>query len=118
MLAKLEEEVKQMVEEELEAYENAEAFLSDLSRHGCMSGMIGGLVYFKDTLEFFERNKDSINVLLAEMMEGARQSPADLFGDKWDGDDPLALWTNNQNLLAWFAFEEIAQRLYQGSSSL
>jgi len=34
-----------------------------------------------------------------------------LFGDKWDKSDPFADDTNNQNLLAWFGFEETARRL-------
>lgn len=29
-----------------------------------------------------------------------------MFGDKWDEEDPLAQNTFNQNLLAWFGFEE------------
>ena len=34
-----------------------------------------------------------------------------LFGDKWETDDPMALATFNQNLLAWFGFEETARRM-------
>lgn len=31
---------------------------------------------------------------------------SDLFGERWDSEDPLATDTYNQNLLAWFGFEE------------
>jgi hypothetical protein len=30
----------------------------------------------------------------------------DVFGSKWDSEDPFAEDTSNQNLLAWFSFEE------------
>ena len=33
-------------------------------------------------------------------------APSDLFGNKWDKEDPLAQDTYNQSLLAWFGFEE------------
>ena len=36
---------------------------------------------------------------------------AELFGDKWNNDDPLALDAMNQNLLAWFGFETVASNL-------
>jgi hypothetical protein len=34
-----------------------------------------------------------------------------LFGDKWDKTDPLARDSGNQNLLAWFGFEETARMI-------
>lgn len=45
------------------------------------------------------------------MSESGVDSPEEIFGDKWDKEDPLALSTMNQNLLAWFAFEETAFEL-------
>lgn len=33
-------------------------------------------------------------------------SPIELFGDKWNKEDSLANDDYNQNLLAWFRFEE------------
>ena len=38
-------------------------------------------------------------------------SPSELFGGKWDGEDIFAEETTNQNLLAWFGFEETARNL-------
>ena len=86
--------------------------LADLLAHGCESGMVGGLIYYSDTIAFFERHCQEINALLAEMLDSTGYtSPTELFGDKWDSTDPLALDTQNQNLLAWFGFEEAARKL-------
>lgn len=89
--------------------------LEDLLAHGCASGMVGELIYYSDTYAFYEQHCKEINALLAEMMDSTGYtSPASLFGDKWDSADPLALDLHNQNLLAWFGFEEAARQLQEG----
>ena len=37
--------------------------------------------------------------------------PMNIFGKKWDDEDPLAYYDYNQNLLAWFGFEETLRKL-------
>lgn len=89
-----------------------ESALEDLLAHGCASGIVGGLIYCSDTTAFFEQHCQEINALLAEMLDNTGYtSPAELFGDKWDADDPLALDIQNQSLLAWFGFEEAASKI-------
>ena len=85
--------------------------LDDLLQHGCQSGMVSELIYYKDTTEFYEKHREEISTLLAEIMDDSGLSPTEMFGDKWDEQDPLALEHYNQNLLAWFAFEETASRI-------
>ena len=36
---------------------------------------------------------------------------SELFGNKWDKEDPLGRDDYNQNLLAWFGFEETLRKL-------
>jgi hypothetical protein len=70
------------------------------------------MIYYKDTCKFYKSHKAEINDLLKESMsETGIKNPEEMFSDKWDSDDPLALDTMNQNLLAWFAYEEIARQL-------
>lgn len=83
----------------------------DLEYGGCESGMVSGLIYYHDTLKFYKHHREDINELLKEMLFDTGGSINDLFGDKWDKKDPLALDTQNQNLLAWFGFEEAARNL-------
>lgn len=89
-----------------------EGALEDLLAHGCESGMVEELIYYTDTCVFYEKHKAEINALLAELLDNTGYtSPANLFGDKWDSTDPLALDSQNQNLLAWFGFEEAARKI-------
>ena len=87
--------------------------MNNLLQYGCVSGMIGELIYYKDTVEFFENYKEEINDLLADYVDATGLSVEDLFGEKFDKDDPLVMSINNKNLLAWFGFEEIVGNLYE-----
>jgi len=88
------------------------SFFEDLMRIGCVSGMIGELIYYHDTVKFYKKHKEDINTLLYELIEGCGfNSPKELFGDRWDTEDPLCIEQTNQNLLAWFAFEETARNI-------
>jgi hypothetical protein len=85
----------------------------DLQQGGCASGMVGALIYYDDTVRFYNEHQEEINALLAEAIDNFG-SPTEIFGDKWDKEDPLVMEKYNQNLLAWFAFEETARRLLEG----
>lgn len=92
-------------------YDDKGAIFAEVLQHGCISGIVGNLVYYSQTIAFFEKHKNEINGLLTEILnEIGETSPSKLFRD-WDNDDPLATETHNQNLLAWFGFEETLHRL-------
>lgn len=79
----------------------------DVLNNGCQSGFVGHLIYYSQTTAYYEEYKEEINELLYDTMdECGIYVPSELFGDKWDKEDPLALYQYNQNLLAWFGFEE------------
>lgn len=110
----LEKEVRKMVHEYGAGYEDgARGFMRDLGHGGCVSGVVGELIYYSDTVKFYNRHKEEINALLADLLDATGWSVRELFGDKWDDEDPLALEKYNQNLLAWFGFEETAFSLFQ-----
>jgi hypothetical protein len=106
----LEEAVKEIILSEVD--ENyIDSFFEDLQQNGCISGMIGALIYYADTTKFFETHIEDINQELKDLMwEIGADSPTGLFGDKYDSEDPLCRDNTNQNLLAWFAFETVADR--------
>jgi hypothetical protein len=109
---RLERHVAKWVRDETANYDgDMTGPLKDLFYGGCASGMVGHLVYYTDTCRFYRRYKADIAALLREAMDGCGDSPASVFGDKWDATDPLAYEDRNQNLLAWFGFEEAALNL-------
>ena len=92
---------------EWDNYENKKDIFLNVLNNGCANGAVKGLVYYSDTVKFYESYKFDINKLLCKVLNDCGlNSPAELFGDKWDETDLLAVWENNQNLLAWFGFEE------------
>ena len=107
-MCKLEQHVKDWIKDN--SYDDYN-LVDDLLQHGCQSGMVGHLIYYSDTVSFYEKYQNEIDTLLSEMLEETGLSIDELFGDKWDTEDPLARDTFNQNLLAWFGFEETASRL-------
>ncbi len=109
---KLEKKVLSMINSYSKDYDDGiESFINDLSKGGCQSGMISELTYYSDTVKFYNKYKDEISALLSGLIQESGSAIDELFGDRWDKDDPLALGSSNLNLLAWFAFEEIAFNL-------
>ena len=93
-------------------HEAAECYIKDVLQYGCEAGTVSGLIYYSDTTAFFERHKKEIKRLLTELMhEIGAKSPAELFGDKWDDDDYFCEDIYNQNLLAWFGYEETLRKV-------
>ncbi len=99
------------IDRELDSYEELQQEFSDLAQHGCISGMISSLIYYSDTTKFYNDYKEEINQMLSELKDGTGLSLEELFGDKFDKEDPLVLEDNNQNLMAWYAFEEMSSKL-------
>jgi len=109
----LEQEVKRICKNYAKDYDSGMVgFISDLRQGGCQSGMISELIYYSDTVKFYKKFQSEIAELLGELLNDTGMSVSELFGNKWDDSDPLALNDMNQNLLAWFAFEETAFRLF------
>ena len=93
-------------------YSDKTDIFTDVLYHGCQSGIVGELIYYSDTVRFYKQYRSEINELLYDTMNGTRlYAPSDLFGDKWDKEDPLAQDDFNQNLLAWFGFEETLRNI-------
>lgn len=111
--SKLEKRVQSIINSHAANYDNgADGFLRDLFYGGCQSGIVGELIYYHDTLRFYKRYQREIDSLLQELLNDCGGTPSELFARSgWDNEDPLARDTINQNLLAWFGFEETARNL-------
>lgn len=71
-------------------------WFSDLFQHGCISGMVGSLIYYTDTHAYFDKHYDEIQDLMCE--------------HDWDGikDRIFNDGADLKNTLAWWAFEVTA----------
>ena len=75
-------------------------------------GIIKKETEYSALLPLLKQYKEEINNLLYDAMDGTGlYAPSELFGDKWDKEDPLAQDDFNQNLLAWFGFEETLRNI-------
>ena len=108
----LEKRIVSILKYKLQDYNNLKSLIEDVLNSGLQSGIISDLIYYKDTLAFYKRYKKEIDILLKDIMnETGSNSPADVFGNKWDKEDFFIQDTNNRNLLAWFGFEEKTREL-------
>lgn len=110
--SKLEKEVAQYVINRWEDYDDKKDIITEVLRHGCASGVVSSMIYYWDTVRFYERHKGEINELLYNVMESCGiYEPKQLFGRRFDEGDPLCLYDTNKNLLAWFGFEETMRNI-------
>ncbi len=72
-------------------------FFHDLLNYGCVSGMIGSLIYYSDTEKFFETHYHEI----MELKEDYEQSTGEV----------MQIPNQLKNHLAWFAFEQVTYDL-------
>lgn len=105
------EVIEDIVDEDNMNDENLLAVLGDISTHGCESGCVPSMIYYDDTISFYERHKFTINEKLAELLHDTDMSLQELL-KRFDKDDPLCLETMNQNLLAWWAYEYVVSDVY------
>ena len=76
---------------EWSGYSDKKNIFTDVLYHGCQSGIVEELIYYADTVRFYTQYKEEINSLLYDAMDGTGlYAPSELFGDKWDKEDPLA----------------------------
>ena len=100
-------------------YDDKTNIFKDVLYHGCVSGVVGTLVWYSQTVAFYKKYRNEINELLKDLMDGTGlYSMKDLFGNRWDDEDPLIIDSHNQNLLAWFGFEETLRNVGQNFEQL
>lgn len=149
-MATLKEAYNEIIKSNLNEPEERKIYLQDLTQHGAISGMVGGLIYYSETTQFFNEHRDEILAMLHELKEETGLDEKGLFSDKWMDWEQIAenfestvemddyktekeyfraqteeyeqFIENideleniyNQNLLAWFAVEELAKKELKG----
>ncbi len=89
---------KFVANEALDRDDSVEKWFQDLQAHGCVSGMVSGLVYYSDTEKFFDKHYEEILDI--------KEAYEDNLGE------PMKIEYQLKNHLTWFAFEITAAKLY------
>ena len=97
----LKHEVVEIILNEIEGIEDDEILstVEEIVTYGCQSGIVTALITYSDTEAFFDRHANEI----FELVEDMRQ----------EGIINMNNFELSKNNLAWFAFETIAQEIYQ-----
>ena len=92
----------EIYESEVEGYDKKDQFNEDLAKHGCISGIVGSLMYYSDTTELFDNFEDECNDWLEESTKETGMNPFELFHN-WDVAINSAY---NKNIVIWAMFED------------
>ena len=109
----LEREVKSICESESENYDDGIwGFIKDLRQGGCISGLVGSLIYYSDTIEFYDKFENEIQELIDNYTQEFGYNNRLEFISSLNGSENVYGNEQLKNLLAWFAFEETAFHLF------
>lgn len=89
--------IRAYVAQDLLDADSIEGYLQDLMQGGCQSGQVSGLIYYKDTLEFYNEYVDEIDEIKGEL--------EDALGGA------ISIGTPSYNWLTWFGYEETARKI-------
>ena len=81
--------------------EELENYINDVCTHGCVSGMVGSLIYYNDTEKFFKEYASEVFELMQEFKDNVGEYPL-IDSKEFD---------LNMNNLAWFSYESICYEL-------
>ena len=97
----LKHEVAEIIMDQVDELDNNKIFsaVEEMVTYGCASGVVPALITYDDTDKFFDNHADEI----FELIEDAKQ----------EGIIDMNNFELSKNNLAWFAFESIAQEIYQ-----
>ena len=97
----LKHEVVEIIMDQVDGLDNNETFpaVEEIVAQGCQSGVVTALITYDDTDKFFDNHADEIFELVEDM--------------KQEGIIDMNNFELSKNNLAWFAFETIAQEIYQ-----
>ena len=89
--------IKAVVAKELIEQEDPKQFSNDLYHYGCISGMVGSMIYYHDTYAFFDKHYHEILEIRGEMISEG------VFDEKG--------FTDLKNEWAWIAYEYVAREI-------
>ena len=88
----------------MKSYDREE--LEEITRHGCVSGCAGGLIYYRDTCAFYDQFADELHEKLGEWIDEIGENPEFITKE-------LGHAARFQNALVWFVAEQYANEIIQ-----
>lgn len=105
--------LEEVIKDVLEFLPDLDDFKNYLENPDCVGGRVKKLAFYSDIINFYKTYQDEINELIADdFLDIGTRDMVQLFGSSWDELDPLAIENNNQKILAWYGYDEIAHKLY------
>jgi len=101
--------------EEYEEYEEIKNFFTDLFNGGCVSGMISDLIYYEDTIKFFDRNEELITDFLNQE---ADDLGVDGMFKLFNKDYQCYSIDEFKNWASWYIAETVAHEIANNNSRL
>jgi hypothetical protein len=91
--------------------EYRDGMLEDLLQYGCQSGMVSGLIYYSDTVDFYNEHKEDIfDIAIEDYDNMGYKNIFELFANL-NGANDIGCIDQMENLLAWYGFEQAAYRI-------
>jgi hypothetical protein len=86
-----------------------EIFIKDLLKYGCVTGMVGTLIYYTDTAKFYNKYKSEIWEFVSEYADCVGETPLEVINN-FNLSKPNDA-TTFENNLAWYGFEEAIRQI-------
>lgn len=95
--------------------EKLKSRLEEITEHGCQSGTVGSLIYYDDTVKFFDNFNDEIYDMIEDYY-GA-ESVLDMLKQHCELIDIVMGSDSVKNYLAWMAYEVTCSNILDGIES-
>ena len=85
--------------------------LDEVMEHGCVSGIVSSLIYYADTVKFYNRHEEEIWELLEDHSQSYGSDNVLEFIGSFNGAKHVGDLEQFKNLLAWWSVEETIRTL-------
>lgn len=92
----------------IDQYDQEELYT--ITEHGCISGCAGGLIYYSDTLEIYDKYDDELHTAMNDYKEQTGEWPSYVV-------ENLSSVVAFKNAVVWFVAETYAYELTQESTN-
>ena len=95
----------------LEEVKDETLHLEDVVKYGCVNGSVSSLIYYSDTVKFYDEFEDEIWDMLHEDTENFGNDNILQTIGQFNGAKNVGSLDQFKNLLAWYAVEETCRKL-------